>query len=443
MPAAADAVQTALEHQPGSVRVGLPRWHWAWVLFRFGDGVSHGLVPLVPLLVHDMPLWSVPAVAAAINLVSVPASMLWSRVMERKRGLGRRRLAVFGFASAGIAMAVLAFSLPFWAFLIGAAAYTGLGVATAPAASVLVLESVPGKQWAQASGQLSKRTGLAFLLGGILATATALTGALVVWWAFMGAALFSVAAAVTAAATIPAFHAPVRDRAPRLADVPHLQRRLDRPVWFPARIRFRPHLRNVQWADGDPLRLLVAVFLLFVGSGLFFSAYPGMLEDDLGLAVGWVLLAQLPSNLVTPWAFPWAGRWSARHGDMRAAATGVAARLAVVPALCLVVLFWTPWSLPLLLLVHAAAGASFSFVQVSGSTLMAKSHRGGRGAGIGSYHAAVSMGALVGSVLSFLVLLVASFVWVAVAATAFAFVGGAVFFAIHGSSQFDERNVDG
>jgi MFS family permease len=421
--------------------VRLPPWHWAYVLFRFGDGISHGLIPLVPLIVHDMPLWAVPATGAAMNLVSVPASYAWAQLMEHSHGVGRRRLAVAGFAVSGIAMAAMAFALPFWAFLVAAAVFTGFGVATAPAASVLVLESVPGRDWAKAAGHLSRRTSATYVVGGAIAALLGLAGVLRFWQIFLVAAFAAVGAACVAAITIRPHGEAGRLPTPRTATIQAMQRRIERPVWLPGRLRFAPTLRSVHLADGHPRRFLFAVFLLFVASTLFFAAYPGVLSQDIGLSLGWVLVAQMPSNVMTPLVYTYAGRWAGRHGDMRAAGVGVATRLLAVPALVLVILTWTTGSMVALLLAHAVVGFSFAFLQVSGSTIMAKTHRAGRGAGVGNYHAAVALGCMVGSTGSFLILLWSSFAWIAAAVLACLVLGSALFWSVARSPQFDVRNV--
>lgn len=419
----------------------LPAWHWAYALFRFGDGLSHGLIPLVPILVHDMPLWAVPATGAAMNLVSVPTSFAWAQLMERSRGVGRRRLAVAGFAVSGVAMATMAFTMPFWAFLLAAAVFTGFGVATAPAASVLVLESVPGRDWAKAAGHLSRRTSITYLAGGTMAAVLGLSGVLVFWQIFIAAAFVAVGAAIVAAVTIEPHAGRTALGTPRLPAIQAMQRRIERPVWLPGRLRFAPSLRGMKWADGHPRRFLVAIFLLFVASTVFFAAYPGVLSRDAGLSLGLVLIAQMPSNIATPLAYTYAGRWAGRHGDMRAAAVGVSTRLLTLPALMLLVLAWTQASFVPLLIIHAGVGFSFAFLQVSGSTIMAKTHRSGRGAGVGNYHAAVALGCMVGSTTSFLILLWSSFAVIVAVATACLVLGALLFFSIARSPQFDARNV--
>ncbi len=421
----------------------LPSWTWAYVSFRFADGVSNALIPLVPLLVHDAPLWSVPAVAAVMNLVSVPSSFLWGGLMEKHRGQGRRRLAMLGFAASGIAMAVMAIPGPVWLFVVAAATFTGFGVATAPAASVLLLESVPGNQWAAATGRMARRTGIAYLVGVVLAVTAGLTGWLQPWWVFLVSAVAAIVAAFIARATIEPAVGPTMPRHPAgfgLDAVRNAQRRFERPVWFPSRLRHRPTLKGITLADGDPLKFLVGYFLLFTGSAVFFSSYGGVLSDRIGLAVGFVLLAQAPSNFVTPLVYPWAGRYGSTHGEMLGTLRGVESRIVIIPLMAVLLLFWQGWSYVPLLILHGAIGVSFALLQVNGSCMMAKCHRAGRGQGVGNFHAAVGLGSLSGSLLATLLFAVANLLVAYVVMAIMLLAGAAVVWSIRNSDQFHPRN---
>ncbi len=424
--------------------VRLPSWSWAYVLFRFGDGVSHALVPLIPILIYDLPLWTVPATAAAMNLVTVPASFLWGGLMERRKGEGRRRLAMFGFATSGLAMAAMAAPIPFALFLVAAAAYTAFGVATAPAASVLLLESVPGKQWGTVTGKMARRTGGAYLAGVLVAVVAGLTSVLAPWWVFLLAAASTFAAAAVARATVEPHAGRSIPRHPAgfgLEAVRNAQRRFERPVWFPGRLRHRPTLQGVTLANGGPLVFLTALFLLFTGSTIFFSSYPGVLVDSLGLSVGLVLLAQAPSNFATPAVYPWAGAFGSKRGEMRASLLGASMRIALIPAMALLILFWTPWSYAPLLLLHAGVGVSFALLQVNGSCLMAKCHRAGRGQGVGNFHAALGLASLTGSLLAAALFGLAGAA-AAYLATTFLLVAGLILLAsVRHSRDLEPRNA--
>ena len=208
-------------------------------------------------------------------------------------------------------------------------------------------------------------------------------------------------------------------------------------MWFPTRMRFAPTLKGLRMADGDPLKLLVAILLLFLGSTTLFAAYPGILSRDLGFTLGWVLLAQAPSQFTTPFA----ARWSAAFGDRRGElpAVGVAVLVRAVALLGLVAgIVWG--SLGLLLAAHALMGLGFSILQVNGACLFARVHRGGRGQGIGSYHAAVGVGSLLGSLLAVALLALASTAAVLLAAVIIAGLGSLLQWSLRRSDHFVARN---
>ncbi len=385
--------------------------------FRFSDGMSHALIPLAALLIYDLPIWAVAATSAAMNLVGVPAASLWGRIMER--GRGRRRLAIAGFSTAAVGMGVMAAQPPFLGFLFGAMMWTAFGIATAPAASVLVLEGVPRRQWARATGRLSRHTGYAYLVGALLTTGFGLAQLLNLRIIMVVAALISVGAGLAALKTIrragPDYEAPSARYDEE--SMKQAQRRFERPVFLPARLRHRLRM-SVETRQAPANLWLAAIVLLFAGSSAFFAAYPGLLLDRTGLAAGMVLLAQLPSHVATPMSYPWAGRLGEAQGEVSVIGLGLRMRLLAIPLLAAGTLygaFLGGWVLALLIPLHALVGVGFAFFQINTPCVLAHLHEPRRGAGVGAFHAATATGTLVGSTLAFLLLLTLPPGWLAVA----------------------------
>lgn len=370
--------------------------------FRLGDGASSALIPLAVVLHYDLPLWGLALTTAAMNLASVPATFLWGTLVDR--GVDRRPLVVGGFAVAAAAMAVLALLPAFPAFAAAAVAYTVFGVATSPAASTMVLQGVERRSWSLATSRLSRRTGLAFLSGMVTSVVLGLTGVLDLAGMFAASATTSAMAALVAWRTVPALrlpHEPGFDPAVVQAGA----RRFERPVWMPGRLRHPPSVSGVAAALRDPARLWpVGYAVTFMGSVSFFTSFPGVLANELGIAAGLVLLAQAPSHLMTPFAYPWAARHGLRVGESLAVLRGAFVRTAAVPLMCLLIVAAGAASLPALLVLHAAMGVSFSLIQVNGPVLLAHLHPGGRGQGVGTYHAAVGTGTLLGALIAFVLL---------------------------------------
>ncbi len=377
----------------------LPAWTWAFAAFRFADGVTHALVPLLPLIVLDLPIWTVAATVAVMNLASVPSGFLWSGLMDKTHGIGRRRLAVTGFALAAVALVGMSLQLGLWWHLAFGVMFTAFGVASAPAASVLILESSGRGAYSHINGAMIRRTGYAYLAGSMVAVAWGLSGTLNVRVAMLVGASVALLAALVANTTI----APASGPTPPL-DLPGNGRRFERMVWFPRVLRHGwPTGAKLR---GPPARLALVILLFFVGSSMLFSTYPGVLADRWGLGLGLVLLSQAPSQFVTPWMHGKAGHLTRETGELNVFRLGGTLRLLVVPGLAVVILFGSPMWLPLVLALHAVAGVSFSLLQVSGMGLLSRLHPGGHGAGVGTHHAVVAMGGLLGSTIASVVLYV-------------------------------------
>lgn len=408
-------------------------WRWSYVAFRFGDGATNALIALAVVLHYGLPVWVLAVTTACMNLVGVPATFLWGTVMDKARH--RRRVVVLGFAAAAAGMALLAAFPPFPFYVLGAMGYTMFGVATSPGASILALQGVPRNDWAKATTTLSRSTGLAFLSGMAVSVILGFTFDEPPFRAlFAASAGTSLVAAVVAARTIPAaLPGPDHRFAPDV--VAAGQQVFERAAFFPARLRDSPTWAGLKAGLRSHRLWPIGIVLTFTGSVCFFTGYPGILANEIGLAAGLVLLCQAPSHIVTPFAYPWAGRRGNRVGQSRSVRQGALLRLVGIPGLCLSILVLGAWSttalVPALLAFHALMGVSFSLMQVNSPLLLAEVHPGGKGQAVGLHHASLGAGTLMGSVAAFLLLRAFPF-WVSYAfATAMTVVGVACIAAAH------------
>jgi MFS family permease len=402
-PRSAPSVPAAPPADGEAPRSRRPRWSWAYIAFRLGDGATSSLIALAVVLHYGLPLWALAVTTACMNLVGVPATFLWGAVVDRARH--RRRVVVLGFAMAAGALALLATFPPFPLYVAGAMLYTMFGVATSPAASTLALQGVPRERWAMATSSLSRSTGLAFFTGMAASVALGFAFADPPFQAvFAASAAMCAVAALVAARTIPAA-LPSSGEMPMTEAVAAAgQRRFERPVFFPLSLFRGPTFGGVRAGLAVDRLLPLGILVTFMGSVCFFTSYPGVLSQELGLAAGLVLVCQAPSHIVSPLAYPWAARHGLRVGKPRGVAQGALLRLFGIPTLCGgIVLLGAP-SVPLLIAGHAVMGLSFALIQVNGPLVLAEEHPGGKGQGVGLYHAALGAGTLLGSTTAFVLL---------------------------------------
>ena len=385
-------------------RAALPAWSWAYVAFRLGDGASSALIALAVVLHYDLPLWALALTTAAMNLAGVPAAFLWGTLVDR--GIDRRALVVGGFAVASAAMVLLATLPVFPLFVLGGILYTVFGVATSPAASTMVLQGVERKRWSLHTGSLSRRTGSAFVIGMSASVVLGLTDQLDLSAMFAASASTGVMAALIAWRTLPVYQPPLpHDTAYDPKVVREGVRRFERAVYFPSRLRHMPSLRGVAAALRNPARLWpLGYTLTFMGSVAFFTSYPGVLANELLVPAGLVLLAQAPSHIMTPLTYPWAARHGIHVGESLGIVRGSLLRTVAIPLMCVLVIGLGAASLPALMVLHAVMGLSFALIQMNGPILLAQVHPGGRGQGVGTYHAAVGTGTLLGALVAFVLL---------------------------------------
>jgi MFS family permease len=382
----------------------LPAWSWAYVAFRLGDGASSALIPLAVVLHYQLPLWALALTTAAMNLAGVPAAFLWGTLVDR--GIDRRALIMGGFAVASAAMVLLATLPAFPLFVLGGILYTVFGVATSPAASTMVLQGVERSRWSLHTGALSRRTGSAFVFGMSASVVLGLTHQLDLGAMFAASATTGGMAALVAWRTLPVYQPPLPHEVAYDAKVVREgARRFERPVYFPGRLRHVPSLSGVVGALRDPARLWpLGYTLTFMGSVAFFTSYPGVLANELLVPAGLVLLAQAPSHLMTPMSYPWAARHGIRVGESLGVVRGSLLRAFAIPLMCVLVAGVGATALPALMVLHAVMGLSFALIQVNGPILLAQVHPGGRGQGVGTYHAAVGTGTLLGALVAYFLL---------------------------------------
>ncbi|HJQ93304.1 MAG TPA: MFS transporter, partial [Candidatus Thermoplasmatota archaeon] len=412
-------------------RAVLPAWSWAYVAFRLGDGVSSALVPLAVVLHYDLPLWALALTTAAMNLAGVPAVFLWGTLVDR--GIDRRALVVGGFSVAAAAMALLAALPPFPLFVVGGILYTVFGVATSPAASTMVLQGVERSRWSLHTGSLSRRTGSAFVLGMTASVVLGLTRQLDLSAAFAATASTGLMAALIAWRTLPVYQPPLpHDTDYDARVVREGARRFERPVYFPGRLRHIPSLSGVAAALRDPARLWpLGYTMTFMGSVAFFTSYPGVLANELLVPAGLVLLAQAPSHILSPLSYPWAGRHGIRVGESLGVVRGSILRTLAIPLMCILVAGVGAPSFPALMVLHGVMGLSFALIQVNGPILLAQVHPGGRGQGVGTYHAAVGTGTLLGALVAYFLLRFYPYPVSYVFSVAMTVLGGACLYLAH------------
>ena len=376
---------------PRRVEVKLGEWQWAFIAFRISDGACSILLPGAALLRYDLGVGGVAGTVAVLNLAAVPAVVLWCRVMDKNAK--RRFWTVVGFAVAALALLTLAMDIPYWLYLLAAATYAAFGVATAPGASVLVLQDRPRADWAAATGLLSRRTGFSYLAGLAVTLTLGLAGQLNTQMIFGVAAFLALLAAGIAARTMPkllgTLPAPLAGTEIIMAG----QRRMERLFWFPARLRNMPRFSALR----SPL--LLGVMAIFAGTVTLMSGFSGILRNELGFTAGLIVLAQSGAHLANASAYRWSGRLGSLLGEPKVIQWGVWLRSFALLGLIAAVAWGGPLVIVIILLFDILLGVSFSLIQVNTPCHIAANHTGGAAAGVGAYHAAVSAGVLGGSLI--------------------------------------------
>lgn len=388
----------------------VPRWFYAYVPVNIANGATSPLIPLYMVIALHASVLEVGLVLFFTSLAAVPASVLWGRLSDRLRK--RRVFVLIGLASFAVTLPLMALTNNLWVYLAANAALGFLQAAGAATSSVLIMESFAERDWAREIGKFAQVSGIAFV-GGLVVGAlwfAAFPGvagdhsALVLMF-FIGAALSAVSAVVGAIAIKEGHkHVDRGHAAEAIAHLGHsiLERR--RAIFF--RVTHLPSLslKGLRaHAKGPTLAYCAGTFLLFTGFLVFNAPLPVFLLNEAGLAQSLIFWVYVANSLIAASLYVPAGRRCESASPRRLLAAGALARTMIYPACAVAVLVFGPGSLGaivLLLVLNAAAGASWAYINVAGSVLAARiAPPNAKAQVMGLYNAAIGGGAILGSLL--------------------------------------------
>ena len=397
-------------HAERKLPAAVPRWFYAYIPVNIANGATSPLIPLYMVIALHASVLEVGLVFFVTALAAVPGSVVWGRLSDRLRK--RRVFVLIGLASFGITLPVMALTDSLLVYLAANAALGFLQAAGAATSSVLIMESFAERDWAREIGKFAQVSGVAFVAGLVagacwFAAFPGLGGdhsALVLMFFF--AAAMSLVSTAVGAISIKEGGRHV-DRAHAVEVLAHLghsilERR--RAMFF--RVTHLPtfSLRGLRdHARGPTLAYCVGVFLLFTGFLVFNAPLPVFLLTDAGLAQSLIFWVYVANSSVAAALYLPAGRRCESASPRRLLAAGSLARTVIYPACAAAVLLFGAGSAPtivLLIALNAAAGASWAYINVSGSVLAARiAPPEAKAQVMGIYNAAIGAGSIAGSLI--------------------------------------------
>lgn len=365
------------------------RWFYSFVPFRASTG---GAAPLIPLL--TMSIGGGPSDVGAVNAVGSTASMLgglfWGKLSDR---LNRRKAFLLaGFLGTAVTSILFAFAKSVPQVMLVNALYTFFIAATIPVPILIITKAFRLEDWDYAIGRFNEIGGWAWVVGMILG--------------LVMAQILSLRGIFIVLGVIGLLSFPWGART--IKEVPlHIDRRIlgmytgyvvEKFRYLPGMITHLPRL-----STGGFGRLYISTVLFWVGAMLYFTQFPVLLRSR-GLGATELYTVSIANSAVSAYMYTRVGlrlRKSGGYGALRMGLglRGVAFLLLVLSNFVGGALFIT-----LAFISYFVAGYTWSYISVSTSSII--SHNAPpekRGSLIGAYNLVSSMGAILGNLMSGLV----------------------------------------
>lgn len=376
-------------------------WFYGYIPYKMAFGILSILVPLFIIGELGGGLVEVGIVISAFNLLTIPSSILFGHLSDRRGG--RRGFIVFSFALTSATIFLFSFVRNVWEFLLLYIAQSIVFAAHQPATNMLIVESNPQNLW-------DKKIGLQQMVAGVGWTAGLVLGAL---WMVAGALrdLIPITGLLCAATALMS--------AVLIKNPPHSLERagvkvkgvgpnvVERATFKVHHTHHNPHPKGLGKRLRGGLRSNLAkydlaVLTFSIAGTMVFTPLPIFFKSEVGLAetaVFWIFVLNSAASAI---AYPLAGRWGEKNGDRTAVALASGLRIGFFPLLFIGALVspdltvtWVSASILLSLI-----GVSWALFAVPSTSLsMELVPPADKGESTGIYAASIGLGGVVGAFL--------------------------------------------
>jgi MFS family permease len=375
---------------------GKDRWFLSYFPMNTSAGIASPLAPLfiTELLAGGIIDYSIYVIVSSV--ATIFGLMVWGSLSDR---MGKRRIFVqIGFFS--LAATSLLFAVSFnTAYFIVISFISGfLGSAVTPVSSILIMELTERKDWSMKISKFSQYNSYGNIAGVVFASI--FTGAYpsvhFLRYLYVISFAFYVLSALLGYLYIPeSGHKVKRDEVPI-----RTFRVIEKVRYLPSQIiHFNFHFREL---ERDLKFILLGFLIMMTGFQLFFVAFPVLLRS-IGVSSSVYFIIFLGNYLFGAITFGFSGQTSLKFGNRRIVKMAVLARVFIFPLVIALVAFVTfrPLLFVGLLLVYSTLGALWAFISVGTGTLVSNlSKPEERGRVSGTYNAVQSLGAVIGSALT-------------------------------------------
>jgi len=381
---------------------GKDRWFLSYLPMNTSSGISSPLAPLfiTEILKGGVIEYSIFVVVS--SLATIMGLSVWGNLSDK---LGRRRFFVlFGFLSLAATSLLLSISFNITYFISISFLSGFLGSAVTPVSSVLIMELAERKDWALKISKFSQYNTYGQIAGVMFAAIFSgyypHVGSLRYLYIFSFG--FYLLSALLGYMLVPESKNKVNRNEIPLG----ILRAFEKVRYLPSQIiHFNFHFREL---DRDLKTIIIGFFVMMTGFQLFFVAFP-ILIKSIGVSSTVFFIIYLGNYLFSAITFGFSGQIAFRYGNRRIAVLATLVRIFIFPSMIVLISLITfkPYLFISFLLVYSVLGSLWSFISVGTGTLVSNlSKPEERGRVSGTYNAIQSLGAVMGS--AFTGLIVAS-----------------------------------
>jgi len=379
------------------------KWYYCYLPNGLASGATSLLIPLFAKELGAS-IGQIGIIAAISSVASIPAFVLWGHLSDKLEN--RKLFIILGFLGMALTLMMMGASWGVEEYYIANLLFGFLTSASAPVATVLMIETVAKEQWAKRIADFSKIGGIGYVSGLVLGAFWLQLDFYNLTAAEGMRTLFAIGAALALVSAIIAWWL-IEEPKERMKGRPgHLSEHhfitIERLKYVPLKVlHFGFHGKKPQKFSRSLYAYLFCIFLLFSGFTAFYAFFPIFLVDDMGMQSSSIFLIYIASQATSVAFYTRVGAWVKTKGGKSMQLIGSGARTVLFPAFMAVALLPVDPVVAFLLvfILHAAVGLCWAMINVSGSLIVSSLAACEiQGEAFGAYNAVQGFGAIAGPI---------------------------------------------
>ncbi|MBU7042547.1 MAG: MFS transporter [Theionarchaea archaeon] len=366
-----------------------PQWFYTFVPFKLAVGCSSTLIPLLIISLGGTAI-EISLISSAYSLASMIFMIIWGKLSDSTQKRKPFILAGFGGTALSFFLFSQAYTLSDTLVIhIISAIFTA---ATIPVSSVFLLRSARKEYWDQAIGEFNKISGYAWALGMLLGTVLLIVCEMDMLFLLLG---------IITLVSVALFQNQVKEKpiyVNRDNIISFSNSIVEKLRLMPIYIIHFP--RFITFESRKLKHFYIASFLIFVSSGLLFTPFVYFLTEK-GAASSFIFFISFLNSLISAFYYSRTASQVALFGGYSILQKGLAYREIFIAVLIGASFLTGSVSLMLATLCFCIFGYSWAQITIASNSVISRlSIEGKEGETMGMYNFMISLGLIIGNLLS-------------------------------------------